>query len=991
MGTGYVRNDTANNIADGNIINASDLDGEYDAIQSAFDASTGHTHDGTAGEGAPIETIGPSQDVVATASVLRPKTDNTVDLGTTSLEYKDLFLDGTAHIDTLDVDENASITGTLGVTGATTLSSTLGVTGAATLSSTLGVTGATTLSSTLGVTGAATLSSTLAVTGATGIDGDFDINTNKFTVASATGNTAVAGTLGVTGATTATGGLNVDTISEITSANGVVIDGVTLKDGGATVTADVSFGDGDKAIFGAGGDLQIYHDTHSYIHDTGDGNLLLLTQGAEITLLGNTSSEYMGRFIQDGAVELYHNGNLKLATTNTGVDITGTLTSDGLTVDGGVSIQNDAASFSISNAAVDRYQRFRRNASNSLILDKYNGSTTTNTAKFDENGDISFYEDTGTTAKFFWDASAESLSLGSGGTANPAAGLIVTDSASSGFKAKLTSSAFNSDGNWLGLGMGFNNNYMKSAIIAEAKDGNARTNLHFALDSNVGSGNVDLSDAKMTITYDGNVGIGTTSPSDNLHIYASSGGATIKIESNLANAYDSSKLELLGGNLSTSEILLGDASVADVGKIIYRHDGNSLAFNVASAERMRIDSSGNLLVGKPSADNTTVGTTIYTSSGFSSVRSGGVVGILNRLTSDGDIMEFRKDGATVGSIGTIGGDPYFAGTTKAIRIGSGGVYPTSNSGSLSDGTYDLGAGSVRFKDLYLSGTIEIENGTGNVGVGKGALSSNTGSNNTAVGHDAGLSNTTSSFSTYVGYVAGENTTGEKNTFLGQGAGSSVTTGADNTIIGRYNGNQGGLDIRTSSNNIVLADGDGNPRALFTSAGGMIVGDGAGFVNNTTAILCDGGIYIGAYDGDKRITDASQGGGSDTLYIGNAAIQVSSDQRIKTNIVDTTMSAVDKINEVRVVDFEWDDPSDTSYNNRNARGQWTGIIAQELVNVFPFAVNAPRNEDDLSIDQESDKKWQVDMAHLVPVLMKAIQEQQATITALETRVTALENA
>ena len=121
MGTGYTRNDTANNIADGNIINASDLDGEFDAVQSAFDASTGHTHDGTAGEGAPIETIGPSQDVVATASVLRPKTDNTVDLGTTSLEYKDLFLDGTAHIDTLDVDENASITGTLGVTGTTTL------------------------------------------------------------------------------------------------------------------------------------------------------------------------------------------------------------------------------------------------------------------------------------------------------------------------------------------------------------------------------------------------------------------------------------------------------------------------------------------------------------------------------------------------------------------------------------------------------------------------------------------------------------------------------------------------------------------------------------------------------------------------------------------------------------------------------------------------------------------------------------------------------
>ena len=107
------------------------------------------------------------------------------------------------------------------------------------------------------------------------------------------------------------------------------------------------------------------------------------------------------------------------------LDVQSTITSDGLTVDGGVSIQNDAASFSISNAAVDRYQRFRRNASNSLILDKYNGSTTTNTAKFDENGDISFFEDTGTTAKFFWDASAESLGIG---TSSPSARLHIKES-----------------------------------------------------------------------------------------------------------------------------------------------------------------------------------------------------------------------------------------------------------------------------------------------------------------------------------------------------------------------------------------------------------------------------------------------------------------------------------------------------------------------------------------------------------------------------------
>ena len=104
MGTGYTRNDTSNNIADGNVINAADLDGEFDAVESAFNSSTGHTHDGTSAEGAPIEVLGPSQDVVITASVMRPKTTNTVDLGTSSLKFKDLYIDGAAYIDGLAAD-----------------------------------------------------------------------------------------------------------------------------------------------------------------------------------------------------------------------------------------------------------------------------------------------------------------------------------------------------------------------------------------------------------------------------------------------------------------------------------------------------------------------------------------------------------------------------------------------------------------------------------------------------------------------------------------------------------------------------------------------------------------------------------------------------------------------------------------------------------------------------------------------------------------------
>ena len=144
MGQGYERADTDNNIANGNVIDANDLDGEFNAIEAAFDESTGHTHDGTADEGAPITVLGPTQDVVATASVFRPKTNNVVSLGegTTPYKFKDLHLSGNAN-----VAANTTIGGTLDVTGATTLSNNLSVTGTTTLTNTFTANGNTVLGS----------------------------------------------------------------------------------------------------------------------------------------------------------------------------------------------------------------------------------------------------------------------------------------------------------------------------------------------------------------------------------------------------------------------------------------------------------------------------------------------------------------------------------------------------------------------------------------------------------------------------------------------------------------------------------------------------------------------------------------------------------------------------------------------------------------------------------------------------------------------------
>jgi hypothetical protein len=153
-----------------------------------------------------------------------------------------------------------------------------------------------------------------------------------------------------------------------------------------------------------------------------------------------------------------------------------------------------------------------------------------------------------------------------------------------------------------------------------------------------------------------------------------------------------------------------------------------------------------------------------------------------------------------------------------------------------------------------------------------------------------------------------------------------------------------------------------------------------------------GIFVGTtVDGAFRIGRSSFAVSTGTLYIGNAAIQVSSDVRLKDNIEDTSLDALEAISKIKVKDYTWNDPSDTSYNNRNARGKWTGLIAQELVEILPFVVNAPRKEADGSIDHESQSTWTLDQSQLCPVLIKAVQQQQEIIASLEARIAALEGA
>ena len=143
---GYTRNDTAGNIADGNVISAAPLDGEFDAIQDAFALSTGHTHDGsTTGDGGPVSKLGPSQETVQSASTLATTTDITVatnkfiqfrDSGLKILSSADGQLDIDADTElevvapTIDIDASTAVTidtATLTITGAANVTGDLDV------------------------------------------------------------------------------------------------------------------------------------------------------------------------------------------------------------------------------------------------------------------------------------------------------------------------------------------------------------------------------------------------------------------------------------------------------------------------------------------------------------------------------------------------------------------------------------------------------------------------------------------------------------------------------------------------------------------------------------------------------------------------------------------------------------------------------------------------------------------------------------------------
>jgi len=880
----------------------------------------------------------------------------------------------------------------------------------------------------------------------------------------------------------------------ITSAKldtNIAISGTLGVTGEVTLATHLVMGDNDKIKIGTGGDLEIYHDgSNSYISNS-TGNIYLGDTNGSVHIQAKLNEESIV-CASDGAVSLYHDNAVKLATTSTGIDVTGDITADGLNIGTGVAILRHILSAS--------------NTDSTLIS---GGNTTSTGANYTLFGgthatlaNIHRWRIGGSEAARI-DASGNFMI---GGTnARPAE---FAHPKGISFRGDIGQIQASTDAN---TAMLLNRDTSDGTIAEFRKDGSV-----------------------VGVIGTENWGIGTSSPARELSIGDGTGSPNI---------------QLLASTAGNSRIEFGDGDDSDVGEIQYVHSSNYMQFTTNGSERARLDASGNLLVGTTSSANTTDGVRI-TSGGYITIAQDAAsvpTLFLNKITNDGQYIQFQKDGSEVGSIEVV------TNTTSDISIGSDNVrllfftngsaiVPRAASNASADNTIDLGNSDNRFKDLYLSGTAYIDT---SVGIGgtpdtqlniknsddavvriestgsessddarleikttngtftiqndrslgtSGALTfaGNT-SNNLVIDHNSGntgigtsspnapltvsssstktvkVQNTTSSGTsifvqnsttgtgdtdgTYFGLDGSENAylwnyestnmvfgTSSTERLRIDSAGSTTfttgtndgvkITGAENsayidsskitdvatkgTFIGIKRPEDGNVTVHgigtydtsgnaknnlaiTSRSDIVFASNDGE-MGRFDVSGSLLVGttspvysggekmsissttEGVG-IKTTSAVKQCLGLYNSDTGGARHFVRFALGSagsevGSITSTGSVTAYNTSSDYRLKEN-VDYDFTALDRVAQLKPARFNFIADADKTVD---------GFLAHEVQDIVPEAITGEKD----AVDDEGNPEYQgIDQSKLVPLLTKAIQEQQTIIDDLKTRIETLE--
>ena len=451
---------------------------------------------------------------------------------------------------------------------------------------------------------------------------NININGNAITSTDTNGNIALTpngtGEVDISKVDIASGEIDGTTIGANSAA---AITGTTITGTSFVTSGDMTFGDSDKAIFGAGSDLQIYHDgTNSYIRDDGTGVLLLQSNQMNVQ---SPTGEQTAQFNENSDVKLYFDNAQKFATTSTGVDITGTLTSDGLTVDAQDAINvNGFQPFITLKDSNDANKGFRlQTASGNTLfsVDATGGGTFTERMRITSGGDVGI------------------------GTSSPSGKLHVQTAHTSTDVTQANSNETLVLGN-SGVGDGvynalrFGGNQQDMYIMSFNNSTEANRRLGFFVGSVAGDA---VSDERLSIMGSGNVGIGTSSPEAGYKLDVAGWGT-------FTHPSGDCVLKIQTGNTTGGSFLyFADTADTDVGVIGYIHSTDYMYFRTNAAERMRIDSAGSLRLGTTGTEGITNRLTVKYSG------AGTEYGMVMRPAADNTVPIYfmNASGGNVGSVG----------------------------------------------------------------------------------------------------------------------------------------------------------------------------------------------------------------------------------------------------------------------------------------------------------------------------------------------------